>query len=147
MKSNKREVAAVARPCELADAESGHFPFIAELKKRAMLEAYAEVGSITGAAAASGNSPRIHYYWLNDDEEYVEAFHVARKIYSEHLIAEVHRRATRAEKPSDILLMFATKGFRPEYHDNYRPEINIAVQNNGGIVEFDFETFSQILKA
>lgn len=129
------------------DAEEGQFRGVASAKKKAMLEAFCETGSVAGAAELSGCSPRSHFYWMADPS-YVSAFAVAKLVFSEKLIQAVHTRATRQEKPSDLLLMFATKGLRPEYRDNFKPEINVNIANiNTSKDQFDFEKFRTLLKS
>jgi hypothetical protein len=126
-------------------------------KKRAMLEAYAKLGTVNKAAEAVGCGAWIHYYWQRTDDEYRQAFAVARHAYSEYLLSVVHERATRAEKPSDLLLMFGVKGLRPDYKDSTPAQhlnllgpssLSIIYPNGDGSKKpkFDFEKFRSLLR-
>lgn len=97
-------------------------------KKAAFLAAFAELGNITGAAAAAAISRTDHYNWLADPE-YREAFEWAQKEANDSLRAEARRRAKDGvdepvfyqgvecgtiRKYSDTLLIFLMKGAMPE---------------------------------
>ena len=141
----------------MEDEVEGYIPYVAHPKKAAFLTAYGEIGNVVGAAAAAQCSPRMHYYWAKRDEAYCREFETRRLLYSEKLIAEVHKRAMDGEKKSDILLIFATKGIRKEYSDSAAAaaQINIGLgpsslaithHNGEGKREFDFDKFRQLLK-
>ncbi len=102
---------------------------IAHPKKRAALEAYGKLGSITAACEAAGVHRRTHYDWLEADEAYAEAFTQARGVAADSLEAEAISRARDGWrepvyqggkmvgtilKKSDTLLIFLLKGLRPE---------------------------------
>lgn len=110
---------------------------IAHPKKAAFLRAFTESGSILRACRLAGVARRSHYYWLQDDPEYVEAFADAQAEAIDNLQGEAHRRAVEGVrrmrfhqgKPiidpqtgqpyieheySDALLIFLLKANMPE---------------------------------
>ncbi len=62
-------------------------------KKRAFLDAYAAVGTITHAAKVAGIHRRSHYSWLEVDREYALAVDHAREEAADTLEAAARRRA------------------------------------------------------
>ena len=91
-------------------------------KQRAFLRAYAKSASVTEAAKASKIGRRAHYDWIHE-AEYKAAYDDAREQACEALETIARKRATRAKKPSDLLLIFLMKGAMPEkYRDNARLE-------------------------
>ena len=105
-------------------------------KKSAFLAAYARVGNVTEAAALAGVHRNAHYWWLNADDGYREAFVEAHAAYCDRIEQEIRTRAIEGEdepivnqrtgevvgtrkKKSDLLLIFAAKGAMPhKYRDN-----------------------------
>ena len=61
-------------------------------KQRAFLAAFAELGSLRGAALAAKVARRSHYYWLAQ-LHYAAVFGNAREEAVDHLAAEARRRA------------------------------------------------------
>lgn len=107
--------------------------------QRAFLAAYSECGNITHAAKIAQVARTLHYKWLDDCPEYVEAFKDADEKAADSLEKEARRRATEGvdepvfykgeecgavRKYSDTLLIFLLKGIRPEkYRENIRQEL------------------------
>ncbi len=109
-------------------------------KKRAMLAAYAEVGTVVRAAEIAGIDRSTHYAWMGSDPAYAEAFAAAGEQAVERLEQEARRRAVEGtEKPvyqggklvgtireySDTLLIFLLKGALPE---KYRERVSADVR-------------------
>jgi transposase len=115
-------------------------------KKKAFLWAVVETGgSIRRAAELAQVSYTTHYNWLRQDSAYLKAYRVADKLAGDTLVDHVVERATRRKKPSDLLLMFATKAKRPEYRDNFQMNID-----NRKVVlldrsTFDFDKYKSVL--
>lgn len=115
------------------------------------LEAFAQSGILEEAARVAGVARQSHYVWLKDPD-YQRRFAEATERAAERLEAELHRRlyegteetvvyqgeicyqrdeaGNLTNKPlvvrrkSDILLMFALKGAKPEkYRDNVKADI------------------------
>jgi hypothetical protein len=104
-------------------------------QKRAVLVAYAECGTITGAVAAVDCDRTMHYHWLKTDPDYAEAFEVAHQMAIAAHEDEASRRAmgwdetvSRADgtsytvrKYSDTMLIVRLKALKPEvYRDALR---------------------------
>ncbi len=106
-----------------------------EIKSR-FLNHFTQCGQVYKAAYACGIVPARHYRWLQQDEVYRRSFAEAEAIVADLLESEVVRRAVegteetvyRAGEPvgttrkySDLLLIFATKGAKPDkYADRQR---------------------------
>jgi hypothetical protein len=106
-----------------------------EIKSR-FLDAFTTCGQVYKAAYACGIVPARHYRWLQQDEVYRRSFAEAEQIVADLLESEVVRRAVEGtEEPiyragelvgttrkySDLLLIFATKGAKPDkYADRQR---------------------------
>lgn len=110
------------------------FPEISEKKKKAMLNAYANCGTVTHAADAAGISDRMHRYWLDEnsdqyDPDYEKAFERAEKMSLDLLVKAARKRAVEGVREpvyyqgecvghklrySDTLLMFLAKSIDPE---------------------------------
>jgi hypothetical protein len=91
-------------------------------KQNAFLAAYAESGNISLAAKAAKVARRSHYEWMTNPQ-YAAAFASAKEQACEYLESIAWQRATRADKPSDVLLIFLMKGSMPDkYRDNVRLE-------------------------
>lgn len=98
---------------------------MSQQKKDRFLEAYAETGTVTHAATRAGIDRRTHYRWLQDDENYAEAFASAEQSVVDMLEGEAIRRATEG---SDTLLIFLLKGLRPERYKE-RAHVTSEVRN------------------
>lgn len=110
-----------------------------ELRKKAMLAAFAECGNVTQACKIADIGRTAHYEWLKDDPEYAKAFDDALEQATDRLEQEARRRAVEGTiKPvfykgdecgyvreySDTLLIFLLKGANPnKYRDNIKQEI------------------------
>ena len=103
-----------------------------------MLAAVAKCGNIARSCRAAKIGRQTHYNWIAEDPEYAAAFQDAKDDFADSLEAEIHRRAvTGTLKPvyqngkevgkireySDTLLIFLTKGERPEKYKD-RSEVN-----------------------
>lgn len=104
-------------------------------KQRRFLLGYSATGGITRAAKLSKVSHIAHYNWLAADEKYKQAFNKARQIVGDALEEDIidealngveHKIIKRGEcietftQKNTILRMFALKGFKPEYRDNFQ---------------------------
>ena len=89
-------------------------------KRTAFLAAFAKLGNITAAAAASGCSTSSHRETWIHDPEYMKQFEAAKHEARERLESFAIQRATRADKPSDLLLIFLLKAAWP---DKYREKL------------------------
>ena len=88
--------------------------------KKAFLAAFAETGVVLAAAQAAGVGRTSVYRWLEHDEAFSSAFHQAEEDSTQHLERVAYERATRAQEPSDTLLIFLLKARRPErYRDRF----------------------------
>src|SRR5262245_4589902 len=110
-------------------APSNLFAIICHPKKRAFLVAFAETGQLKRSCLAAKIPHSLHYYWMNTDPDYVEAFAQAERIAAQTLEEEAIRRARDGVKRtiyyqgepvgeeltfSDTLLIFLMKGAMPE---------------------------------
>lgn len=104
-------------------------------RQRRFLMAYAGAGQILKAATLASIPWGQHYRWVYSDELYKQAWEKTRDIWGDHLESEIFRRAYEGEdKPiiregniigvykqkSDVLAMFALKGLKPQYRDNFQ---------------------------
>jgi hypothetical protein len=121
-------------------------------KKRAFLAAFAKSGNVTKAAELSNVNRLTVYDWRANDPAFVAAMEVARDEAGDRLEAECERRAVEGvdepvfyqgcvcgtiQRYSDTLLIFLTKGAKPEkYRENIKQEIGGI---GGGAVEVVFK--------
>ena len=111
-----------------------------DAKKERFLEAAGGCATILAAAKASGVSRRSHYFWLENDPSYAEAFRYAREDYLDKLTEECDRRAIKGvNKPvfhqgmqcgtipefSDSLLMFRMKRLDPAYRERFDGTVKV----------------------
>lgn len=114
-------------------AESAH------AKRDAFLAAFAELGTLTHAAARVGTGRSSHRYWMEHDPEYPALFAEAAQQANDNLEREARRRAVEGiDKPvyqggnlvgsireySDTLLIFLMKGALPA---KYRERVEITM--------------------
>jgi hypothetical protein len=66
---------------------------IRQPQKRAFLVAYAELGTVTHAAAEAGIHRASHYEWIETDPAYADAFEDAKTAFADLLEREARRRA------------------------------------------------------
>jgi hypothetical protein len=105
------------------------FNHIVHPQKRAFLLAYIECFQVTKAARHAGSSHQTHYYWVNHDPVYAQAFEVAKQLAIEGLEEVAVKRARDEDRPSDVLLMFLLKGNLPDkYKDRFQVEHRGAVE-------------------
>lgn len=117
-------------------------------KQKRFLLAYAGSGRISAAAAISKIPWITHYRWLQRLPEYKQAWEKSREIFSDYAEGEVFNRAFFGEdhkifkkgelievykQKSDILAMFALKGLKPQYRDNF------AINNYSGPVQLNVQ--------
>lgn len=110
-----------------------YFKKITNRRKRAFLVAYAMSGHILNAAKTAGCDWRNHYFWLERDKAYKEAFEKSREIVGDILESQVieaalngddrpviHKGAItdRYKHKSDLMRIFSLKAFKPEYRDH-----------------------------
>lgn len=108
-------------------------------KQRRFLFAYVGTGQVSGAAKVCCILWTTHYDWLHKDANYAKAYDKAREMFADFAEGEVFQRAFFGEEKtktrvmvngdvitekhkqkSDILAMFALKGLRPQYRDNWQ---------------------------
>lgn len=90
---------------------------------RAFLEAFRQIGVVAPAAAMAGVSRHAVRMAAIRDPKFAKAYEDALEDSTERLEAVAFARASRAQSPSDLLLMFLLKARRPAtYRDNYRLE-------------------------
>lgn len=106
-------------------------------KRAAFLEAYRKLGNITAACAAVGCSTSSHRQTWIKDPEYLRQFEEAQQDARERLESFAIQRATRADKPSDLLLIFLLKAAWPE---KYRETVT---QDHTGKMQIEVKMFGQ----
>ena len=99
-----------------------------QIKKQHLIAAYASGGNVSEAVRQVGVGRRTHYDWLQEDQEYAQAFEDARQDAGESLVAEARRRAIAG---SDTLLIFLIKGAFPEV---YRERHEVTGKGGGPLV-------------
>jgi len=97
--------------------------FTSKGKKYKYLAAFARSGRAGHSARQAGVSEGAHYFWLKEDEDYVDDFKFARELANDKLEGDIVYRGFDKDKPSDLLAMFHMKMLRPEYRDNYSIDI------------------------
>ena len=103
------------------------------------LEAYEHSANILRAAEQTEISREIVYYWLEHDERFLFAYHLADAAANAHIEAEIRRRAMEGwdepvyqqgarvgtvRKYSDTLLIFYAKRRMPEYREKQALDVN-----------------------
>ncbi len=126
-----------------------HFAKFTDARKQAFLEALAEQGTVTSAAAVVGLSRRAAYQHRRKDEVFAEAWTEARETFADNLEMEARRRAVEGiEQPvfhggvqvgtqrvySDKLLMMLLRANRPEKYAERRKTHVIADSPAGSLV-------------
>lgn len=108
-------------------------------KQRRFIIAWCGTGRISAAADISGVPWFTHYNWLKADPNYKIAFDKATELFADFAEGDVFHRAFIGEEhtkvrmrakgevvietfkqKSDVLAMFALKGMRPKYRDNWQ---------------------------
>ena len=130
----------------LAHARSKNFYKIQLAKKMAFLEAFAKLGTVTGAARQAGIDRVTHVNWMKADPDYVAKFADAEYEAADYVEQEIRRRAIvgvqepvhgiiytydnegtehkqsgvigHVQKYSDSLAMFLMKKLRPAFREN-----------------------------
>lgn len=102
-----------------------------EPNKRAFLTAYSQTGGIKRSGLAARCAPSCHYYWMDTDPDYVEAFAQAQAMVGDMLEEEAIRRAMEF---SDTLLIFALKAHKPDkYREQSKTDVNVTVRLESSI--------------
>lgn len=122
-------------------------------KQRRFIIAYSGCGKVSVAASLAKVSWIQHYRWAETDLGYKQAFEQAREIFADAAEGEIFNRAFFGEdrnvwnkgqlletvkQKSDILAMFALKGLRPQYRDNF------AINNFAGPVQLNIKHSTQL---
>jgi hypothetical protein len=126
-----------------------YFKAIKNRRKRAFLAAYAKCANITEAAVLAKCDWRNHYWWLDKDENYKQAFERAKEIAADLLEGQIFDAVMNGDvktvtyegsvtdtykQKSDILRMFVLKGLKPQYRDNF----NVTNVQGPTVVNFTF---------
>lgn len=93
------------------------FAQVRRIKQRKFLRQFAQCGVVLRAAEAAGCNANSHYHWLKHDPDYAEAFELAREMAADQLESVAW---DRAQKSSDLLLIFLLKALRPEKYREQR---------------------------
>lgn len=104
------------------------------------LAAYEHTANVLRAAEQAEIDRTLVYYWLEHDENFHFAYHIADEAANKHIEAEIRRRAIEGwdeplisagkrlgtvRKYSDVLLMFYAKKRIPEYRDKQQSDVTI----------------------
>lgn len=81
------------------------------------LEAFAQLGTVVAACAATNIGRRTVYTWRDDDPDFAARWREAEEDATQNLEAEAVRRATSG---SDVLLIFLLKARRPAVYRERR---------------------------
>jgi hypothetical protein len=107
-----------------------HSGLTAKIKDKFLAE-LSKAGNISQAARKVGVDRRRLYELRKKDEKFSQQWAESERMGVEGLIDEAIRRATKKDKPSDVLLMFLIKGKDKRFKDrNYeeRPDHPIIVR-------------------
>ena len=124
-----------AKTNETAQFEA--FDAIEHHKRKAFLIAYAQCGTLKGAAEAAGIGRTVHYNWLGQDD-YAEAFTVADRMAGKSLEDEAVKRAFDG---SDTLLIFLLKGAMP---DKYKDRQHIQTDAKVIVTKAQVENYENV---
>lgn len=102
------------------------FDHIQDSRKRTFLETFAKSGILAETCKMTAILPRNHYYWLEHDEEYREAYNIANDMATDLLEQEATRRAMNG---SDLLLIFLLKARKPHIFREQKVVIGGNVQH------------------
>lgn len=102
------------------------FRNIPHVQKRKFLLTYSQTGNLTQTCRRTDTHHSMHYYWLETDEAYAEAYDRAKQMAADYLESIAVERATREDSPSDTLLIFLLKGMLPhKYRESAQTQINV----------------------
>ncbi|KKM92399.1 hypothetical protein LCGC14_1218870 [marine sediment metagenome] len=91
-------------------------------KKKALLKAFEEYGTISHACEEADIGRTTVYAWIKKSPKFAKKVEDARKVVGESLEKEA---ITRAKDGSDILLIFLLKGIYPgKYRDTAKVEVS-----------------------
>jgi hypothetical protein len=77
----------------LPDGISDDFADVEHPGKRVFLIAYAQIGTFVRAAERCGVSRRTAFGWQRDDPQFARLVQEAKRMYTDIVVAEIHRRA------------------------------------------------------
>jgi len=92
------------------------------IRQRKFLEALAVIGTISGAARASGTSERQHYRWIKSCDKYQQAFREARVRAADEILETCRSVAIQEQNVS--MLIHLSKGYFPEMFGTNRHEFS-----------------------
>lgn len=99
-----------------------------------LLDAYVDIGTVTGACKRAGISRKTFYEWKKNDPDFANAVEDAEQQVIDNLEAEAIKRATSR---SDTLLIFLLKSLKPNvYRETVRTEISGGKSEQGKVAEF-----------
>tara|TARA_R100000808_G_C2154131_1_gene164902 strand:- start:5987 stop:6493 length:507 start_codon:yes stop_codon:yes gene_type:complete len=112
------------------------------IRQRKFLEALTMVGTISGAARASGTTDRQHYRWIKDSEDYQQAFREARVRAADEILETCREVGIRDQNVS--MLIHLSRGYFPEMFGTNRHEFS---GPSGGPIEMtNKKTTDQLLE-
>lgn len=82
------------------------------------IKAYGEFGIVTLAASASGRGRTAIYEERKKNKTFAAAWEDAQEIAVDRLEAQAIKRATDRARPSDTVLIFLLKKWRPDKYDD-----------------------------
>lgn len=118
--------------------------------QKLFLATYENNPSVFNAAEKCGIHYKCHYNWLQVSSDYSIAFEKARETIGDRLEAECIRAAMEGDpvpivgkdgirqwwnKKSDVMRIFTTKGFKPQYRDN--PQLALTVNTTPPVINFN----------
>ncbi len=107
------------------------------------LSSYEQTANVLQAAARTEIDRTLVYYWLEHDEAFTFAYHIADEAANRHIEAEIRRRAIdgweepvyqqgnlvgTVRKYSDTLLIFYAKRRMPEYREKHQLDVTSRIQ-------------------
>lgn len=95
-------------------------------KKEEFLSLYPKTRNISKTAEAIKINPRTVYNWKESDPQFAKALLQAEQVVGDYYVGKVDDRIEKER--SDILLMFMTKRYKPEFRDN--PQVVPQLQDN-----------------
>lgn len=99
---------------------------------------------VADACRRVGVHPSLAYYWAQTDSAWADELSRAKQVVGDTMVAEVIRRAgvgaKKVKEGSDLLLMFLTKAYKPEFREKPLPTtvpIDTAMVARKGIILFE----------
>ena len=100
---------------------------IPQSKKQDFLDAFVRCRRVSDAAEAVGIDRCTPYHWKASDPDFAQQMDAAYRKAGDYYLAKIDERI-ESEKNADILLMFMTKRYHPEFRDN--PQFTPTTQDN-----------------